>query len=130
MEKRPDPAINASAQQNSPRLINRGLRFKGSLLRRWLTKLGQSANLAGGGADGVGSDTEGVLDLATQQGQNGDNDERDERNQQAVFNEGLALFFLQKILDHGDSLFSLKDCGQRGFLFRPAYPLSRTVFAK
>jgi hypothetical protein len=63
-------------------------------------------SLAGGGSDGVGSLVEGVLDFAAQQGQNGDNNQGDQGDQQAVFNEGLAFFFLEKTIDH-DGTFLL-----------------------
>jgi len=56
--------------------------------------------LAGGCGDGVSSFVEGVLDFATQEGQNSDDDQGDERDQEAVFNEGLALFFLEKTIKH------------------------------
>ena len=58
---------------------------------------------SGGRVHGTGSCVECVLDLATQEGQDADDDESDERDEQAILDEGLALFFLQKLFDHGDS---------------------------
>ena len=56
----------------------------------------------GGRVHGGGCRVEGVLDFATKQRQNADDDESDERDEQAILDEGLALFFLQKLFDHGD----------------------------
>ena len=72
---------------------------------------------SGGGVHGIGRFVEGVLDLAAQEGQDADDDESDERDEQAIFNEGLALFFLQKLVDH-DECFP-KNCAGRLF---PAIP--------
>ena len=55
----------------------------------------------GGGCDGVSSRREDAFDLVAQKGQNRDNNEGDQGDQKSVFNEGLALFFLQKLFHHG-----------------------------
>ena len=57
---------------------------------------------SGGSVHGVGGLVEGVLDLATQKGEHTDNNQGDERDEQAVLDEGLTLFFLQKLFDHDD----------------------------
>ena len=56
----------------------------------------------GSGVHGVAGLVEGVLDLGAQECENADNNESDERDEQAVLDEGLALFFLQKLFDHDD----------------------------
>ena len=56
----------------------------------------------GGCVHGTGSGVECVLDLATEEGQDADDDESDERDEQAILDEGLTLFFLQKLFDHDD----------------------------
>ncbi len=61
---------------------------------------------SGGRVHAVCGLVEGVLDFATQQRQNADNDESDKRDKQTIFNEGLALFFLQKLFDHDDVCLS------------------------
>jgi len=47
------------------------------------------------GVDAVGGGVERRFDAAAQQSQDGDDDKRDERDEQAILDEGLALFFLQ-----------------------------------
>ena len=56
----------------------------------------------GGCVHGVAGLVEGVLDLGAQESQDADNDKSDERDEQAVLDEGLALFFLQKLFDHDE----------------------------
>ncbi len=71
---------------------------------------------SGGRVHGVCGLVEGVLDLGTQESENADNNECDERNQEAVLDEGLALFFLQKLFDHDDvSVFPVKFAQHRVF---------------
>ena len=53
------------------------------------------------GVDRVGGGAEHAFDLAAQERQNGDNNQSDQGDQKSVFNEGLALFFLQKLFHHG-----------------------------
>ncbi|WP_238596547.1 hypothetical protein [Abditibacterium utsteinense] len=57
-------------------------------------------NLGCGAADGVGRGVEGVLDAVAENRKNGDNDEGDERDEQAVFDQSLALFFLNETIEH------------------------------
>jgi hypothetical protein len=55
--------------------------------------------------DGVGSGVEGVLDASAEDRQDGDNDEGDQGDQETVFDQGLAVFFVDEFVEH-DSFLS------------------------
>ena len=56
--------------------------------------------LSSGGSDLSGSGVESVLDAVAENRQNRDHHEGDEGDEETVFDESLAFFFLEKTLDH------------------------------